>query len=212
MKNCYFLIVVALLLSACTPSASNIQTAIVQTQVFITQTQLAIARTQTFVSTLENINTITPSRTSTRTFTKTPSQTLSPTFTLTPSMTASSIYSMTPSGTATRTLTMTPTQTASPTFTTTFTNTPTLTWTPTITPNPLNLPRGDGYYLIYIEIAPGIWRNDSTDQHCYWETTSRTGTIINSYFGPGGGTADISPGSYAFQSRRCGTWTFLKNP
>jgi hypothetical protein len=107
---------------------------------------------------------------------------------------------------------MTPSQTATPSFTPSNTNTPSDTWTPTATINTLTLARGDGYYLVNVEIAPGTWLNNSTDEHCKWTRTSRTGAIIHEYFGPGSGTAYIDPTDFAFQSIRCGTWTFLGSP
>jgi len=197
MKKCFLLIIVILLLCACTPSTSVIQT--------------AIAQTQTFAPTWTNIA-MTPSQTATRIFTITPSQTATRSLTRTPSQTATSIYSMTPSETATPTYTMTSSETATLTFTPTSTNTSTATWTPSATIDPLTLARDDGYYLVNIDIAPGIWRNNGTDEHCFWETTSRTGTIISDYFGAGGGTTSIRPTDFAFQAKRCGTWTFLSSP
>jgi hypothetical protein len=199
MHKCHLYIIVALLLTSCTPSESHIQTAIAQTQAVLTQTQLVFAQTQNFLSTRIESPSFTPSMTPTRTLTRTPSQTPSPPFTTTPSLTPTS-DPRTPSLRASLTLTMT------------RTNTPTLTSTLTATDDPLKLPHYDGYYLVGIEIAPGIWRNDSTDLHCTWQTTSRSGAIIFEYFGNGGGTADINPTSFAFESRRCGTWTFQSNP
>jgi hypothetical protein len=199
MSKCQLILIVVLLITACTPSDSHIQTAIAQTQVVLTQTQLVIAQTQTFESVRINPNTLTPSMTATRTFTRTPSLTPTRSLTLAPSLT-DTLNAKTPS------------LRASPTFTMTRTYTPTFTLTPTTTNNPLTLPHEDGYYLVGIEISAGIWRNNSTDLHCNWQTTSRNGTIIYEYFGAGGGTADISPTSFAFQSKRCGTWTFQSNP
>jgi hypothetical protein len=196
MKKCFLLITVVLLLCACTPSAGTIQTAIAQTQGPITQTQMAIAQTQTFAPSLTSIDTLTPSRTATPVFTMTSFQTATPLFTLTPSQIATPLFTMTPSETATST----------------FTSTSTDTWTPTATINPLTLARGDGYYLVNVEIAPGTWRNNGTDEHYNWVTTTRTGAIIRDYFGPGSGTAYIGPTDFAFQATRCGTWTFLSGP
>jgi hypothetical protein len=109
------------------------------------------------------------------------------------------------------------------TFTPTLLFTPTKTGTPTITPNYnasktasalalMKQNKEDGNYLIGVDIAPGIWRNNSIGDYCYWERLTRTGDIIDNYLGAGGGTAYISPSDFAFRSERCGIWTFISNP
>jgi hypothetical protein len=112
--------------------------------------------------------------------------------------------------------------TPTPLYTPTITSTPTKTQPPTKTPNlaqtatanqlaSLRSYKSDGNFLVGVDIAPGVWRNSATGE-CYWEITTRTGDIINNYFGAGGGTAYISTTAFAFRSEDCGTWTFLSAP
>jgi len=68
-----------------------------------------------------------------------------------------------------------------------------------------------GIYLVNIDIAPGIWRNNGTSDECYWEITTEKGDVIDNHIGMSGGTANIP--ETAFQvtfEKECGTWAFLK--
>jgi hypothetical protein len=117
-------------------------------------------------------------------------------------------------------------QLINPRFTPTPKNTPTITPTPSNTPLPTATPnvaqtataqaweqltrnKGDGFYLVNVDIAPGLWRSLGNGDSCYWATTTRTGDIIDNHFGMAGGTAYI--GSYAFQVEfdGCGPWEYL---
>jgi hypothetical protein len=90
---------------------------------------------------------------------------------------------------------------------------PSETPTPTETLEPsLTADRGDGYFLIGQEIAAGIWRNDGTGTDCTWETTTKTGRVIDTYTGLGGGTAYIAEGTFQVRFEGCGTWTYLGPP
>ena len=91
------------------------------------------------------------------------------------------------------------TQTPIPTLkhTPTITNTPTNTFTPTPTTDPLRKTKGNGFYLIGVDIAPGVWRSQGTGDSCYWSVTTLTGDIIDNHFGMSGGTAYIP--DYGFQ-------------
>jgi hypothetical protein len=120
------------------------------------------------------------------------------------------------------TVIVTETFTSTPLYTPTITSTPTKTQPPTKTPNlaqtaaanqlaSLRAYKSDGNFLVGVDIAPGVWRNSATGE-CYWELTTRTGDIINNYFGAGGGTAYLSTTAFAFRSDGCGMWTFLSAP
>lgn len=50
------------------------------------------------------------------------------------------------------------------------------------------------------------------DDYCYWETTSKTGGIIQNYIGKAGGTAYISPNAFAVLFKDCGIWEFYAEP
>lgn len=126
----------------------------------------------------------------------------------------------------TRIVIVTPTATNTPLFTPTITltpsNTPTPTRTPTETPTPnvaktataqafarLTKPFGDGFYLVNVDIAPGVWRSTAGSDGCYWARTSVTGDIQDNHFGLSGGTANIRAGDFQFETKGCGRWEFL---
>lgn len=70
-----------------------------------------------------------------------------------------------------------------------------------------------GVYLVNIDIGPGVWRNSSTRDDCYWKRTDKYGEIIDNYFGFGGGTIYISPTDFQVElNQECGTWTWLSPP
>lgn len=99
-----------------------------------------------------------------------------------------------------------------PSNTPTITPTPTKTLTPRPTQDPLKVPHGDGVYLVGVDIAAGVWRSEPGNSDCYWKRDSRTGDIIDNYYGQSGGTIYISPTDFEIHLERCGTWTFLSNP
>jgi len=118
----------------------------------------------------------------------------------------------------------------SPPYTATTTPTPTITFTPTITPTPTVTPNSTqteqarivatqttvhepGFYLVNVDIAPGIWRSSSNLDSCYWARYDRTGEIINNYYGFGGSTIYISPTDFSVElNEDCGVWTYLSPP
>lgn len=111
-----------------------------------------------------------------------------------------------------RVVEVTQTFTPTPLYTATVTLTPTITLPPTATPNPLKAPKGDGFYLIGVDIAPGVWRSDGTGDSCYWSVTRMDGDILDNHFGMSGGTAYVSPSGFQVEFTDCGTWTFLQEP
>jgi len=115
---------------------------------------------------------------------------------------------------------ITPRATSTPKNTPTITPTPTNTPLPTATPNVaqtataqawdrLTRNKGNGFYLVNVDIAPGLWRSLGTRDDCYWSLNTRTGDIIDNHFGMSGGTVYI--GSYVFQVEfnDCGTWEYM---
>jgi len=124
----------------------------------------------------------------------------------------------------TRVVTATPkpaTVVPSPTSTTGPTNTP----APTIDPQIktataqavidllLKKDHEPGVYLVGVDIAPGVWRNSSTLDDCYWKRADKYGEIIDNYFGFGGGTIYISPTDFQVElNEECGIWTWLSPP
>lgn len=134
-----------------------------------------------------------------------PTQTAYPT--LTPENTYTPYPTYTPAKTSTAIIKIvTPTFTASPVYT------PTITFTPTATIDPLKKVHNPGMYLVGVDIAPGVWRNDGTGDNCYWEITTKTGDIINNHYGLAGGTMYVSATSYQVRvDPECGKWTWLSD-
>lgn len=73
----------------------------------------------------------------------------------------------------------------------------------------LKAPREDGFWLVGVDIAPGTWRSDGTGDNCYWQRSTKTQDIIDNHFGLGGGAVTIAASDFQFESRNCGTWTYL---
>jgi hypothetical protein len=129
-------------------------------------------------------------------------------------------YTPPPTIVVTKLVIVTPESTATPIYTPTITNTP---LPPTSTPDrlltstaeameKLTADKGDGFYLVNIDIAPGVWRSTGTGNSCYWATTTATGDIIDNHFGMSGGTAYISPNAFQIEFEDCGTWVFISAP
>lgn len=123
------------------------------------------------------------------------------------------------------TATFTPTPINSPTITPTPTNAqpPTRTFTPTRTPNVaqtstaralarLQRDFGEGFQLVGVDIAPGLWRSNGSQTNCYWARTDRNNNILDNHFGLAGGTVNIRASDFQFESRKCGSWTYIGAP
>ena len=81
--------------------------------------------------------------------------------------------------------------------------------TPTGTPDPTTKSRGNGFYLIGINIAPGLWRSEAGHTSCYWERSTDTGEIIDNHFGDSGGTVRLQSSDFQVEFGDCGTWEYL---
>jgi hypothetical protein len=191
MKFVLTIILLGFLISSCSSAPSG---DIVQTDIAQTQSSLPIS-------------------TPIPTYTSLPTYTAYPTYTQFPTIAVE----------VTRIVMVTPTHTPTPLYTPTITHTPSNTFTPTITPNitqtaealkiaKLRADKSSGFYLVNIDIAPGVWRSNGTNDDCYWEITTSTGDIINNFFGMAGGTAYIPSTAFQVQFDDCGTWTFLAPP
>lgn len=136
------------------------------------------------------------------------------TLTANPTSTAYSTYTPYPTLTPVNTYTpiykvVTATNTPTPKYTATETNTPTITPTTTPTIDPLKKARGNGFYLIGVDIAPGVWRSNGNGDDCYWSVTRGNGDIIDNHFGMAGGTAYLPSSGFQVQFEDCGTWEWL---
>lgn len=105
--------------------------------------------------------------------------------------------------------TKTPKYTPTITLTPTETSIPTNTSVPTATIDPLKKPKGSGFYLVGVDIAPGLWRSASGYSGCYWAITSKTGSIINNHFGESGCTCYIPAHAFQVEFSDCGQWEWL---
>jgi len=118
----------------------------------------------------------------------------------------------TPTPSDTPTITPTPTDTATPTPSRTPTATPNLAQTATIKAyGLLASPKGDGFYLVGVEILPGKWHCTGTGDGCYWARRDSNQDLINNHFGYAGGTVSIRPTDYEVEFNDCGTWEYVEN-
>ncbi|MBN1639923.1 MAG: SH3 domain-containing protein [Anaerolineae bacterium] len=123
----------------------------------------------------------------------------------------------TPCPTRTPTPSRTPTPTKTPLPTSTPGPTPTPTYTPDISATAtadartvLTRPRGDGYYLVGIAIAPGKWRSGGSGEDCYWARLDSKQNILDNHFGLAGGTVNVRSSDYEVLFEGCGTWEWVE--
>ena len=161
--------------------------------------QAAVVLTQAALPTASPYPTYTPPAT----FTPLPAlPTLTPYSTYTPAPTQTPLV-----------IIVTATSSPTPLYTSTITQTPTKTLVPSFTPSPLQKDKGTGLYLVNIDIAPGIWRNNGTGSQCYWKRSTRTGDIISNHFGLAGGTMYIATSDFQVElGQFCGRWTYIGQP
>jgi hypothetical protein len=86
------------------------------------------------------------------------------------------------------------------------------TWTVDMSPitsSPTAPFKGDGTYIVSVDIAPGTWRSNSSDS-CYWARLSGfAGVGVRQVLANnnGVGVVTILPTDKGFETSRCGTWT-----
>jgi len=73
----------------------------------------------------------------------------------------------------------------------------------------LTASRGDGFYTVGDEIAPGRWRSTGTGDECYWERLDSDQDILDNHFGIAGGTVTIRASDYEVRFDGCGIWEYL---
>lgn len=69
-------------------------------------------------------------------------------------------------------------------------------------------PKGNGFYTVGVEIAPGRWQSTGTNDNCYWARLDSNQNIIANHFGNAGGMVTISPNDYEVEFNDCGTWEY----
>ena len=98
----------------------------------------------------------------------------------------------TPLNTPTPTITPTPTATPTPTDTPPPTATPNLVQTATVEAyGALAAPKGDGLYLVGVDILPGKWQSTGTSDGCYWARYDASQELLGNHFGIAGGTVNV---------------------
>lgn len=127
-------------------------------------------------------------------------------WTAVPTQTAYPTYTAPPTVFVTKLVIVTATSTRTPAFT------PTITRTPRPTLDPLKQNKGNGFYLIGVDIAAGVWRSTGSGSSCYWAVTARNGDIIDNHFGQAGGTAYLPASGFQVQFEDCGAWEYLSPP
>ena len=123
-----------------------------------------------------------------------------------------------PTPSKTPTITPTPTDTATPTVTSTPTPTPIPTSTPnlaqTATVEALGVlasPKGDGFYLVGVDILPGKWHSTGEGEDCYWARLDSDQALLDNHFGVAGGTMTVKPTDFEVELEGCGTWEYVEN-
>lgn len=70
-------------------------------------------------------------------------------------------------------------------------------------------PKRDGFYVVGVDIAPGLWMSTGFGSSCYWARHNITQDIQDNEYGFPGGAVMIRPDDFEFYTRGCGTWTML---
>lgn len=70
-------------------------------------------------------------------------------------------------------------------------------------------PKPDGFYLVGVDIAPGVWRSTGQGGSCYWARNNLTQDLIDNDLGFAGGAVTIQPSDVEFYTRGCGNWVML---
>lgn len=232
-KNLHFIIlplfiVFMFMLTGCGPSEEEFTARIAQAAA----STLAARETSTAYPTYTALPSLTPYATYTAQPTNTayPTYTIAPTKTAEPTATRSSVRRGTVTATVTPfpTYTPFPTMTAYPTYTVLPSLTPNATYTAQPTPEPqviwqivtatndpnvLKADKKDGFYLVGVDIAPGIWtiQPDASYTKCYWKLTDRRNQIIRNYLGTAGGSIFIDDTMLQLEIQNCGTLEFVQS-
>lgn len=72
----------------------------------------------------------------------------------------------------------------------------------------LTEPRGDGFYTVGEEIAPGTWESQGTGSSCYWARLDANQELLDNHFGSAGGRITIRSSDTEVEFSGCGTWEY----
>ena len=70
-------------------------------------------------------------------------------------------------------------------------------------------PKGNGFYTVGVEIAPGLWHSTGDGDLCYWERLDQDQQNLGNHFGTAGGTVNVLETDYEVEFDNCGTWEYL---
>lgn len=70
-------------------------------------------------------------------------------------------------------------------------------------------PKRDGFYVVGVDIAPGVWWSQGKGARCYWARQNVTQDLIDNDIGFPGGAVTIRPDDFEFTTSGCGVWTML---
>jgi hypothetical protein len=70
--------------------------------------------------------------------------------------------------------------------------------------------RGNGFYTVGVEIAPGRWESTGDGDGCYWQRLDDQQETLANHFGAAGGTVTILETDYEVQFKDCGTWEYVE--
>jgi hypothetical protein len=70
-------------------------------------------------------------------------------------------------------------------------------------------PKGDGFYTVGLEIAPGRWESTGSGSGCYWARLDGNQNILDNHFGNAGGSVTVRPTDYEIEFNDCGTWQYV---
>lgn len=72
----------------------------------------------------------------------------------------------------------------------------------------LTADKGDGFYTVGTEIAPGVWESQGSGDSCYWARFDAAGDINDNHFGLAGGRVTIQSSDAEVQFDDCGMWVY----
>ena len=69
-------------------------------------------------------------------------------------------------------------------------------------------PKGDGFYTVGVEIAPGQWESTGSGDGCYWARLDGNQNVLDNHFGSAGGSMTVRESDYEVEFNGCGTWEY----
>ena len=70
-------------------------------------------------------------------------------------------------------------------------------------------PKKDGYYVVGLDIAPGVWKSNGLSSSCYWARYDLTQDINDNELGYAGTVVTIRADDFEFYTKGCGVWTMI---